>query len=269
MPSFARLCTALFATLLAAFLLTTHAAQAATSVIELTDGNFDALIASGDEWFVEFYAPWCGYCSRFAPQYEAFARALDDVDPRIKVGKLSVDENGVTTTRFLISRLPTLYHIKGGEVREVVKSFDKDALLDLVREKKWEKIEPWAWWWSPMSWFGRFLGLAGTFSQVLRDTAAYLNQFMPMWCVALLGTAVVLGVLFLVAQVLPIPDGGEPVRPPPQHRVVAKNQAAAATAAAKKQRDAAAEEEEDNKPLGQSTAKANTPSSVARRRRRD
>jgi hypothetical protein len=28
----------------------------------------------------------------------------------------------------------------------------KASFLKLIQEKTWRKIEPWAWWWSPMSW---------------------------------------------------------------------------------------------------------------------
>lgn len=48
-----------------------------SEVIELTDDNFSQNVLQGDEiWIVEFYAPWCGHCQRFAPEYSKAAKAL-------------------------------------------------------------------------------------------------------------------------------------------------------------------------------------------------
>ena len=47
-------------------------------VIDLTASEFYAKVGSKeDTWFIEFYAPWCGHCKRFAPQYEELAKNLE------------------------------------------------------------------------------------------------------------------------------------------------------------------------------------------------
>jgi protein disulfide-isomerase A6 len=48
-----------------------------SDVIELTESNFDRLVTQSDDvWVVEFYAPWCGHCQSFAPEYSKAAKAL-------------------------------------------------------------------------------------------------------------------------------------------------------------------------------------------------
>ncbi|ORZ35732.1 hypothetical protein BCR44DRAFT_1433453, partial [Catenaria anguillulae PL171] len=64
--------------------------KSASAIIDIEDHDFDTLVGSG-EWLIEFYAPWCGYCSRFHPQYEALLQgtahdharqeALDQISP--------------------------------------------------------------------------------------------------------------------------------------------------------------------------------------------
>eukprot|EP01062_Namystynia_karyoxenos_P038534 TRINITY_DN27961_c1_g1_i1.p1 TRINITY_DN27961_c1_g1~~TRINITY_DN27961_c1_g1_i1.p1 ORF type:complete len:410 (+),score=96.64 TRINITY_DN27961_c1_g1_i1:140-1231(+) len=49
-----------------------------TGVIPLHPANFSA-VRDGSAWLVEFHAPWCGHCKRFAPEWERAAQALRDI----------------------------------------------------------------------------------------------------------------------------------------------------------------------------------------------
>lgn len=43
--------------------------------IDLTPESFRSLVLSGqDHWVLDFYAPWCGPCQHFAPEFEVLAR---------------------------------------------------------------------------------------------------------------------------------------------------------------------------------------------------
>lgn len=48
-----------------------------SEVVDLNQANFDRLVIQSDAvWIVEFYAPWCGHCQQFVPEYSKAATAL-------------------------------------------------------------------------------------------------------------------------------------------------------------------------------------------------
>jgi thiol-disulfide isomerase/thioredoxin len=53
-------------------------------VVEMTPDNFDAVTKGSHVVLVDFYAPWCPHCVRFAPIYEEAARQIETlgVSPR-------------------------------------------------------------------------------------------------------------------------------------------------------------------------------------------
>lgn len=80
--------------------------QAGSDVIELTDSNFESkVIDSINVWIVEFYAPWCGHCQNFAPEYAKAASALKGV---VRVGAVDGDKYKSFGGRYSISGFPTI-----------------------------------------------------------------------------------------------------------------------------------------------------------------
>lgn len=48
-----------------------------SDVVDLTETNFDKLVTQSDNiWIVEFFAPWCGHCQQFVPEFSKGASAL-------------------------------------------------------------------------------------------------------------------------------------------------------------------------------------------------
>ncbi|RZF34960.1 hypothetical protein LSTR_LSTR010052 [Laodelphax striatellus] len=77
-----------------------------SDVIDLTEANFDRLVTQSDAiWIVEFYAPWCGHCQQFVPQYSKAATALKGF---VKVGAVNADEQKSLGGRFGVRGFPTV-----------------------------------------------------------------------------------------------------------------------------------------------------------------
>lgn len=73
---------------------------------ELDKTNFDDEIKTGLK-VVEFFADWCGYCTRQEP-------ILEELD-KVWIGKVNTDENRDLAQKFSISSLPSFVIFKDGK----------------------------------------------------------------------------------------------------------------------------------------------------------
>ncbi len=81
--------------------------------LEITDGNFEALVAEGKPVGGEVWAPWCGPCKKIAPDIEALAK---EYEGQVTIGKCNVDNNDGLTSKFGVRNIPTVLFIKNGVV---------------------------------------------------------------------------------------------------------------------------------------------------------
>ncbi len=81
---------------------------------KVTDASFKAdVLDSSEPVVVDFWAEWCGPCKMIAPALEEIGKELEG---RVKIVKLNVDENHQTATKYGIRSIPTLLMFKNGEL---------------------------------------------------------------------------------------------------------------------------------------------------------
>lgn len=70
----------------------------------LNDQNIEETISKNNMVVIDFWAPWCGPCTRFAPIFEAAAGKHKDVI----FAKVNTDEQQEIAASFEIKSIPTL-----------------------------------------------------------------------------------------------------------------------------------------------------------------
>ena len=88
--------------------------MSSANVKEFTDDNFQTEVMASDQPVViDFTAPWCGPCKMIGPIVEELAEVFKDT---VKIGKLNVDDNPQTASKYGIISIPTLLFVKNGSV---------------------------------------------------------------------------------------------------------------------------------------------------------
>lgn len=101
------------------------------SQLILTDQNFSGEVLKSEKLvLVDFWASWCVPCQMLAPIIEEVAQELEG---KIKVGKLNVDQNPLASDTFMINILPTLALFKNGKIVKKLNGFQpKEIILEII-----------------------------------------------------------------------------------------------------------------------------------------
>ncbi|XP_056640972.1 endoplasmic reticulum resident protein 44 [Diorhabda sublineata] len=123
--------------------------QTDSGAVQLNQQNLDMTLASNELVFINFYADWCRFSNLLMPIFDESADAIAKEFPeagKVVLGKVDCDKESSISSRFHITKYPTLKVIRNGQPAkreyrgqrsvEAFTKFIKDQLEDPVKEFK-------------------------------------------------------------------------------------------------------------------------------------
>lgn len=116
-------------------------------VVQIRNANWAQVLT--DEWFIEFYAPWCPACKQFTQTWKELSDYSSELG--IQVADVDITRDHSLSGRFLITALPSIFHCKDGLCRRYTGSRELDSLHSFISNEEWKAVEPLAWYRQPSS----------------------------------------------------------------------------------------------------------------------
>ena len=84
------------------------------ATVAVTDATFDSEVKNSEvPVVVDFWAEWCGPCKQIGPALEELSTEMDG---KVKIVKVNVDENPNSPSQLGVRGIPALFIFKNGEV---------------------------------------------------------------------------------------------------------------------------------------------------------
>ena len=84
------------------------------SLTNVNDGSFETdVIKSTMPVLVDYWAEWCGPCLSIAP---VLAEIASEMEGKVDVAKINIDETPITPTKYGVRGIPTLMLFKDGQI---------------------------------------------------------------------------------------------------------------------------------------------------------
>ncbi|MGH9910014.1 MAG: thioredoxin [Nitrososphaerales archaeon] len=101
-------------------------------LVELSEKNFDDIVAGGKPILVDFWASWCGPCQFMLPIFDKLAKKYGD---KIVFARLNVDDNQSVAARYDVYAIPTFIVFQDGKaVDRAVGAVGEPGLESLIKK---------------------------------------------------------------------------------------------------------------------------------------
>lgn len=104
-------------------------------VLVLDEKNFDTTIKENPVILVEFYAPWCGHCKQFAPEYAAAAKQLKQAKPPVPLAKVDATAEYKLAEEHGVRGYPTIRLFIDGKDQEYTGGRTEQSIVTWVLKK--------------------------------------------------------------------------------------------------------------------------------------
>lgn len=97
------------------------------AAMNINKNKLEQLLQGSKPVLVDFWAPWCSYCRRIGPAYDALAEKYGE---NVEIVKLNIDEEPALAQAESIEVIPTLVLYSGGKAVDSIVAPESKARIE-------------------------------------------------------------------------------------------------------------------------------------------